>query len=71
MTRPGRKDGPINITKQDLHCLLTEDDAMRKLMQTLIQEALEAEMDQGSAGRQGRADGAGAWGTAAATTAAA
>jgi serine protease inhibitor ecotin len=46
MTRPKRNDETINLTKQELLRALTEDDAMKKLMQTLLQEVLEAEMDQ-------------------------
>jgi transposase-like protein len=46
MTRPKRHDEPINLTKQELLQSLIEDDAMRKLMQMLLQEILEAEMDQ-------------------------
>lgn len=45
MTRPKRNDEPINVTKQDLMRMLTEDDAMKRLLQTLLQEVLEAEMD--------------------------
>lgn len=44
MSRPKRKDEPINLTKQELLRALTEDDAMKTLMQTLLQEVLEAEM---------------------------
>ena len=46
MTRPKRNDETINLTKQELLRALTEDDALKKLMQTLLQEVLEAEMDQ-------------------------
>jgi len=46
MTRPKRNDEPINLTKQELLRVLTEDDALKQLMQTLLQEVLEAEMDQ-------------------------
>jgi len=46
MTRPKRNDEPINFTKQELLRVLSEDDALKKLMQTLLQEVLEAEMDQ-------------------------
>ena len=46
MTRPKRNDETINLTKQDLLRALAEDDALKKLMQTLLQEVLEAEMDQ-------------------------
>jgi putative transposase len=46
MTRPKRNDDPINLTKQELLRALTEDDALKKLMQTLLQEVLEAEMDE-------------------------
>jgi len=46
MTRPKPNAEPINLTKQDLLSILTEDDSLRKLMQTLLQEALEAEMER-------------------------
>jgi transposase-like protein len=46
MTRPKRNDETINLTKQELLRALTEDDALKKLMQTLLQEVLEAEMDE-------------------------
>lgn len=46
MTRPKRNDETINVTKQELLRLLNEEDALKKLMQTLLQEVLEAEMDE-------------------------
>lgn len=46
MTRPKRNDETINVTKQELLRLLNEEDAIKKLMQTLLQEVLEAEMDE-------------------------
>lgn len=46
MTRPKRNDEVINLTKQELLRVLTEDDALKKLMQALLQEVLEAQMDQ-------------------------
>jgi transposase-like protein len=46
MTRLKRNDEPINLTKQELLRALTEDDALKKLMQMLLQEVLEAEMDE-------------------------
>ena len=46
MTRPKPNAEAINLTKQDLLSILTEDDSLRKLMQTLLQEALEAEMER-------------------------
>jgi len=46
MTRPKPNAEAINLTKQDLLRILTEDDSLRKLMQTLLQEALEAEMER-------------------------
>jgi hypothetical protein len=56
MTRPKRNDETINLTKQELLRALTGDDALKKLMQTLLQEVLEAEMDQAlQAGRSERA----------------
>ena len=57
MTRPKRNDEPINVTKQELLRLLTEEDALKKLMQTLLQEVLEAEMDEAlRAGKGERTD---------------
>jgi len=48
----------INLTKQELLRALTEDDALKKLMQTLLQEVLEAEMDEAlHAGRSERTTG--------------
>ena len=46
MTRQKRNDEVLNVTKQELLRLLSEEDAIKKLMQTLLQEVLEAEMDQ-------------------------
>src|SRR5687767_12490161 len=46
MTRPKRNDDTIKLTKQELLRVLSEDDALKKLMQTLLQEVLEAEMDE-------------------------
>jgi transposase-like protein len=46
MTHPKRNDETIQVTKQDLMRMLTEDDAMKSLLQTLLQEVLEAEMDE-------------------------
>ena len=46
MTRPKRNDDVTTVTKQELVRLLTEDDVLKRLMQTMLQEALEAEMDQ-------------------------
>ena len=46
MTRPKRNDETIQVTKQDLMRMLTEDDAMKSLLQTMLQEVLEAEMDE-------------------------
>jgi putative transposase len=46
MIRPKRHHEPINLTKQELLRALAEDDALKKLMQTLLQELLEVEMDQ-------------------------
>ncbi len=41
MTRPKRNDETTNLTKQELLRALTEDDALKKLMQKLPQEVLE------------------------------
>jgi hypothetical protein len=38
MTRPKRNDETIQVTKQDLMRMLSEDDAMKSLLQTLLQE---------------------------------
>lgn len=46
MTRPKRNDEPISLTKQGLLRALKEDDAMKALLRALLQEVLEAEMDQ-------------------------
>lgn len=46
MTRPKRNDATIQVTKQDLMRMLSEDDAMKSLLQTLLQEVLEAEMEK-------------------------
>ena len=46
MNRPKRNDEPINVTKQELLRALGEDDALKKLMQALLQEVLEAEMEE-------------------------
>lgn len=46
MNRQKLNDGMTNITKQELMRLLSEDDSMKKLLQTLLQEVLEAEMEQ-------------------------
>lgn len=46
MTRPKRNDETIQVTKQDPMRMLTEDDAMKCLLQTMLQEVLEAEMDE-------------------------
>jgi hypothetical protein len=61
MTRPKQNDQPIAVTKQELLRLLSEEDALKPLVQTLLQEVLEAEMDESLP-----AD----WATAAGTTAA-
>jgi putative transposase len=46
MIRPKQNNETINLTKQELLRALTEDDALKKLMQTLLQEVLEAEMEE-------------------------
>src|SRR5689334_18727285 len=46
MNRPKRNNAPISLTKQDLMRILTEDDAIKTLLQSLLQEVLEAEMDE-------------------------
>ena len=40
MTRPKRNDAVINVTKQDLMEMLTQDDALKALLQTMLQEVL-------------------------------
>lgn len=46
MNCPKRNDAPLSLTKQDLMRILTEDDAIKTLLQSLLQEVLEAEMDE-------------------------
>ena len=46
MTRQKPNDKPIAVTKQELLRLLAEEDALKPLVQTLLQEVLEAEMDE-------------------------
>jgi putative transposase len=46
MTRPKRNDEMIDVTKQELLRALGEDDALKELMRTMLQQVLEAEMDQ-------------------------
>ena len=46
MTRPKRNDAVINVTKQDLMEMLTEDNAIKVLLQKLLQEVLETEMEE-------------------------
>lgn len=43
MTRPECIDEAIRLTKQALGRAVSEDDAVKKRMQTLLQEVLEAE----------------------------
>jgi hypothetical protein len=58
MIRPKRNDEPIQLTKQDLMKLLTEDDAMKHLLQKLLKEVLEAEMETAlQAGKSERTGG--------------
>jgi hypothetical protein len=58
MTRPKRNDETIQVTKQDLLRMLTEDDAMKGLLQTRLQEVLEVEMDDAQrAGKNERTSG--------------
>lgn len=58
MTRPKRNDETIQVTKQDLMRMLTEDNAMKSLLQTMLQEVLEAEMDEAlGAGKNERTSG--------------
>lgn len=45
MTHPTQNDETINLTKKELQRALSEDDALKKLMQTLLEKVLEAEMD--------------------------
>jgi Transposase, Mutator family len=46
ITRSKRNDETFNLTKQELLRVLNEDDALKKLLQTLLQEVLEAQMDE-------------------------
>ena len=58
MTRPKRNDETIQLTKHDLMRMLTEDDAIKSLLQTLLQEVLKAEMDEAlRAGKNERTSG--------------
>ena len=58
MTRPKRDNEAINLTKQDLMQILTEDDSIKTLLQKLLQEVLEAEMDAAlQAGKSERTTG--------------
>jgi hypothetical protein len=58
MTRPKRNDEPIQLTKHDLMRMRTEDDAIKSLLQTLLQEVLKAEMDEAlRAGKNERTTG--------------
>jgi len=36
MTRPKRNDAVINVTRQDLMEMLTQDDALKALLQTML-----------------------------------
>jgi len=58
MTRPKRDNEAINLTKQDLMQILTEDDSIKTLLQKLLQEVLEAEIDPAlQAGKSERTTG--------------
>ena len=46
MTRPKRNDEPIQLTRHDLMRMRTEDDAIKSLLQMLLQEVLKAEMNE-------------------------
>ena len=46
MTRSKLNDETIQVTKQDMMRMLTEEDAMKSLLQTILQDVLEAEMDE-------------------------
>ena len=46
MNRQKKNDDMISVTKQELMRLLSEEDSFKKLFQTLLQEVLEAEMEQ-------------------------
>lgn len=54
MTRPKWNDAVINVTRQDLMEMLTQDDALKALLQAMLQEVLEAEMAE--ALRVGKSD---------------
>jgi len=56
MNRQNKNDDMIKVTKQELMQLFNEEDSFRKLLQTLLQEVLEAEMEQAlRAGKSERA----------------
>ena len=58
MTHPKKDHKTINLTKQDLMQILTEDDTIKALLQRLLQEVLEAEMDAAmQAGKSERTSG--------------
>ena len=58
MTRPKRNDAVINVTKQDLMEMLTQDNAIKALLQKLLQEVLETEMEEAlQAGKSERTTG--------------
>jgi putative transposase len=58
MTRPKKDNEAINLTKQDLMQILTEDDSIKTLLQKLLQEVLEAEMEAAlQAGKSERTSG--------------
>ena len=46
MTRRKRNDEPTQLTKHDPIRMRTEDDAIKSLLQTLLQKVLKAEMDE-------------------------
>ena len=45
MTRPRKDMTQTTITREQMLALLQGDDALRALLQTTVQEVLEAEMD--------------------------
>lgn len=57
MTRPNKDMTKTTTTREQLLALLQEDDAMWALLQTTVQEVLEAEMDEALGATKGKRTG--------------
>ena len=57
MTRPTKDMTPTTITREQLLALLQSDEALRALLQTTVQEVLEAEMDEALGAGKGERTG--------------